>query len=335
MLLAACGGGEAPAELSPEAQSAAGIFSRRPPAAPPPTVTTVDLQSDPGDYIGQGQSYHYSKANSNLSVTVDHGVIAVNIAGDQSWGGHFQFSRVQSVLRPGTYANLTRYPFSISGRGSLEWSGQGRGCNTLTGSFVVNSATYVNGVLQSFSLSFTQHCEGAGAALHGVVNWAANDPTLPPGPTAPPAGLWTPDPSLLPASGRYVYLQSDAGDYIGGGATYLYTSANASLSKSDSTGLFHIGVTGIQNWTGDFQAMAGTAQLVPGYYGDLARYPFDNPVKGGLDWSGEGRGCNQLSGWFVVDVSYVNGALSSIKLRFEQHCEGGTAALHGQIYWTP
>jgi len=37
----------------------------------------------------------------------------------------------------------------------------------------------------------------------------------------------------------------------------------------------------------------------------------------------------------VDDVTYVNGSLTSIKLRFEQHCEGGTAALHGQIYWTP
>jgi hypothetical protein len=71
-----------------------------------------------------------------------------------------------------------------------------------------------------------------------------------------------------------------------------------------------------------------------GYYGDLQRYPFHNPVKGGLNWSGEGRGCNTLTGWFVVDsVTYNGDALTAIDLRFEQHCDGGTSALHGEIHW--
>ena len=74
----------------------------------------------------------------------------------------------------------------------------------------------------------------------------------------------------------------------------------------------------------------GTVQLLPGYYGNLERYPFHNPAHGGLSWSGQGRGCNTLTGWFVVDsVAYNSGILSAIDLRFEQHCEGGTAALHG------
>jgi hypothetical protein len=337
-LLAACGGGaQAPEGPTPESRAAVGTFARRPPPiVTPPTVTTVDLQSDAGDYIGQGQSYHYTKANANLSITVAQGVISVSVAGDQNWSGHFQYSRLASTLRLGQYPHLARYPAAATGRGaSMDWSGQGRGCNALSGSFDISSATYVDGALQSFSLSFTQHCEGAMPAMHGVVNWAANDPTVGPGPVAPPPGLWSPDPSVLPASGRYVYLQSDAGDYIGGGGTYLYTSSNAQLSKSTSDGLLHVGVAGNQNWTGDFKAMSGLTQLVPGYYGDLSRYPFFNPLKGGLDWSGEGRGCNQLSGWFVVDsVSYVDGALASISLRFEQHCEGAAAALHGAVNWT-
>ena len=87
-------------------------------------------------------------------------------------------------------------------------------------------------------------------------------------------------------------------------------------------------------WFGDFKAMDNLAQLQPGYYGNLLRYPFHNPARGGLSWSGQGRGCNTLTGWFVVDsVAYSSGVLSAIDLRFEQHCEGGTAALHGQIRW--
>lgn len=39
--------------------------------------------------------------------------------------------------------------------------GQGRGCNTLTGGFVVDGETYSNGALTAIDLRFEQHCEGA------------------------------------------------------------------------------------------------------------------------------------------------------------------------------
>jgi len=55
---------------------------------------------------------------------------------------------------------------------------------------------------------------------------------------------------------------------------------------------------------------------------------------GGLSWVGESRGCNTLTGWFAVDsVAYGDGALAFIDLRFEQHCEDLSPALHGTIHW--
>jgi hypothetical protein len=75
------------------------------------------------------------------------------------------------------------------------------------------------------------------------------------------------------------------------------------------------------------------SQLQPGYYSDLKRYPFHNPAKGGLSWSGQGRGCNTLQGWFAIDrVIYTNGILTALDLRFEQRCDGG-APLHGAVHW--
>jgi hypothetical protein len=59
-------------------------------------------------------------------------------------------------------------------------------------------------------------------------------------------------------------------------------------------------------------------------------------VTGGLSWSGQGRGCNTLSGWFIIDnVTYSGVTLSSIDLRFEQRCEVTGPALHGKIHWGP
>jgi len=267
-----------------------------------------------------------------LSVTSNGKHLGVSVTGNDGWGGDFQAMDSVAQLQPGYYPGLQRYPFNNPVTGGLSWSGDGRGCNTLTGWFVVDSITYAAGALAAVDLRFEQHCEGGTAALHGKIHWAAGDTTTPPGPQTPPAGLWAPPTGATPASGNFVYLQSDPGDYIGGGATELDTAANATISVYGSGALANVSVGG---WTGNFRGMNSIAQLQPGYYANLQRYPFNNPVTGGLSWYGNGRGCNTLTGWFVVDgVTYDANGLSSLDLRFEQHCEGGTAALHGQVHWT-
>jgi uncharacterized repeat protein (TIGR01451 family) len=306
--------------------------------APALSGTSITLQSDFGDYIGDGRSYAYTRANASLSVTSLNGRLTVNVAGDEDWTGEFALPSTQTQFQPGTYDNLARYPFHQASVGGLSWTGEGRGCNTLVGSIVVRSATYSGSQLTAIDLDFVQHCEGGTPALRGTIRWAASDTSTPPGPVnPPPAGLWSPAAGVTPsASVSHVYLESDFGDYIGAGRSYAYTKANAALNISASGGRISVGVGGDEDWSGEFQAMNGLSQFQPGYYGSLQRYPFHNPVRGGLSWSGEGRGCNTLTGWFVVDsISYVNGAIGALDLRFEQHCEGGTAALRGKIHWVP
>ena len=171
--------------------------------------------------------------------------------------------------------------------------------------------------------------------MHGEIHWDIDDPTRPPGPVMPlPAGLWEPAAGVTPSSGNYVYLASQPGDFIGAGGNYLYTEADAVLTANAAQGRVSVSVTGNEGWSGDFQGMNTLSRLEVGYYGDLQRYPFHNPVKGGLDWSGDGRGCNTLTGWFVVDsVTYNGSTLATVDLRFEQHCEGGSPALHGAVHW--
>ena len=302
----------------------------------PPSPNSVHLQSDAGDYIGGGQSYNYTQANAVIAVTASGGHLSIGIDGDQRWSGEFQSPSSLNQLRPGDYTNLQRYPFNDPAQGGLSWSGEGRGCNTLSGSFTVDSVTYDNGNLTTIDLSFEQHCEGAAAALLGTIHWRSDDTTGPPGPVNPvPAGLWRPAPGSTPPSGSYVYLNSDAGDFIGAGQTYTYTPVNATIAVTANAGHLSVTVNGVEGWFGDFQAMSTLSQLAPGYYADLRRYPFHNPVKGGLEWFGEGRGCNTLLGWFAIDgVTYTNGNLTALDLRFEQRCEGGTPALHGAIHWS-
>jgi hypothetical protein len=306
------------------------------PGATPATGNYVFLQSDGGDYIGQGATSSYTQANAVLAVSVNAGRLGVSVNGSQYWSGDFQAMNTVTLLQPGYYGNLQRYPFHNPTTGGLSWSGDGRGCNTLTGWFVVDSISYSNGALASVDLRFEQHCEGQGPALRGKIHWASGDATAPAGPVnPPPSNLWQPPTGVTPASGNFVYLQSDSGDYIGAGQTYLYTPANATLTFNATGGRLSVGANGSTSWSGDFQAMNVLTSLQPGYYGNLQRYPFHNPALGGLSWSGDGRGCNRLGGWFVVDsVSYEGAALTSIDLRFEQHCEGMTPALRGRVRWT-
>ena len=298
----------------------------------PGPINDVRLESDVGDYIGGGQTYDYTQANAIFTVTAQGGHLSIGIAGDEGWSGDFQMPSALNQLQPGNYTGLQRYPFHDPVKGGLSWYGEGRGCNTLSGSFSVDSVRYVGTTLLAVALRFEQHCEGGTPALRGTIHWRSGDTTAPPGPVRPiPGGLWRPAPGSTPSTGNYVYLQSDAGDYIGGGATTTYTPATASIGVTASRG--HLSVS-VDSWSGDFQAMNTLSEIEAGYYADLRRYPFHNPVKGGLSWYGEGRGCNTLLGWFAVDrVSYTGSALTALDLRFEQHCEGGVPALHGAIHW--
>jgi hypothetical protein len=170
------------------------------------------------------------------------------------------------------------------------------------------------------------------------VHWDASDRTQPPGPVEPPpADLWRPPPGSTPASGNFAYVESEPGDFVGGGATFTLTPPAYSFSVVSSGNLVQVDIldASTEFWLADFQGMSSIPELQPGYYGNLRRFPFHNPARGGLEWFGDGRGCNDLTGWFVVDaVTYSGSTLTAIDVRFEQHCDGMVPALHGELRWT-
>jgi hypothetical protein len=331
MVVTSCGDGPGFSGLGDGVAPPAG----GPPPPPPQQGTFITLTSDTDDYIGAGENYAYTLADALITITAQDGLLTVDIDGDEWWTGEFQLPDIYPSLEVGTYNNLTRYPFHDAAVGGLSWSGEGRGCNTLDGLMTIDSVTYNGTELTNIDLSFEQYCEAGTSALRGQVHFDASDATTPPGPVVPaPNDLWAPMEGVTPATGNYVYLTSQQGDFIGAGADYLYTDATAAITVDATDGNLSVTVTGAEGWNGEFQVMNFLTELEAGYYGDLQRYPFHNPVKGGLSWSGEGRGCNTLTGWFAVDsVTYDTGALTAVDLRFEQHCEGGTPALFGEIHW--
>lgn len=300
----------------------------------PATGNFVYLESEYGDYIGGGRSYLYKQDNTVMNVTATGGHLSIRVDGDESWNSNFKTMDSLGKIQPGYYANLQRWPFHNPAVGGFDWSGEGRGCNTLSAWVFVESVSYSGDSLTAISLRFEQHCEGGGPALRGHIRWDSKSVVSPPGPTTPPAGLWEPSPDLLPKTGNYVLLQGTSSDYIIGPNTYLYTQANSVLNVTSSGAYLRVGINGNKSWWGDFVGMNTLTRLQPGYYGSLQRYPFHNATRGGISWSGDGRGCNTLKGWFIVDsVTYTGTTLTAIDLRFQQHCEGGASYMVGKIHW--
>jgi hypothetical protein len=299
---------------------------------PKPAPNSVTLQSDAQDFVGGGRTYTYTSATAviGISVTVNH--LSVTVDGDERWSGDFQTPNGATELTKGTFS-ATRYPFNDPATGGLSWSGEGRGCNTLTGTFTIDSVRYASGALAMIEIHFEQHCEGATAALRGTVHWRADDATAPKGPTVPiPSNLWQPPAGSTPTSGKWAYLQSDAGDFIGSGQTYTYSAPGDQITVTTNGRRITIGVGG---WIGEFEPMNTISRVEAGYYPGLQRFPFHNPAKGGFDWSGNGRGCSTSESWVAVDkITYSLTTVTALDLRFEQHCNGLPAALHGAIHFT-
>ena len=295
----------------------------------------VNLRSDTGDYIGQGKSFSYTQANAEILVSNTTNQLTVSINGDESWSSDFVLPDTYTKLQPGSYSNLKRTHFHDIAVGGLDWSGEGRNCKNLSGWIVIDSLTYEGDALSAIDLRFEQHCEGTISALHGELHWTSEDTTTSPGPVNPVSTrLWEADPNVLPDNGNFVYLESYDGDFIGQGNTYISTQTDALFSINASGNKLFINIDGDEYWDGEFIAMNSISRLEVGYYGELRRASFHNPAKGGMSWSGEGRGCNNLDGWFVIDdVTYHGNEITAIDLRFEQHCAGNTPALYGQIHW--
>jgi hypothetical protein len=151
----------------------------------------------------------------------------------------------------------------------------------------------------------------------------------------PPTGVGSPAPCLV--SGNVVFFNGDPGDYIFNSMTTITQgtwSSNASPSDvtvhvtpmSSSQGLW---------WDLEFSTTHLSQPLAVGVYRMAERAPFASPGHPGIDLGGDGRGCNTITGAFQVhSLRWADDAgLSDFLATFEQHCEGGPAALRGCVHF--
>ena len=150
----------------------AGVAASAPAQAMAETETYFSYASQPGDYIGQGQTATLS-APTEFAIAGTAGSVSFSAdTGTEWWDVTLAAPRGQQ-LTTGIYENAARAPFNEYQPG-LSVSSTGRGCNTTKGRFTVFAISAdTSGRITSLDAEFTQFCEGGAAALTGVVKYAA------------------------------------------------------------------------------------------------------------------------------------------------------------------
>jgi hypothetical protein len=165
------------------------------------------MDSEPGDYIGQGQQYAYTP--SNASIAVDGGRThiggVINGADGNWWSVDFDAPSGEIFTAGTTYAADRS---SSLGSAGMYVSGAGRACNQVEGEFTITHLTVnPDESLRSVGVDFEQHCEGFDPALFGTLDYR-----VPIGETEPPGKVTGLEVSRNGATAELSWTNPTAGD---------------------------------------------------------------------------------------------------------------------------
>lgn len=136
--------------------------------------------SEPGDWVGQGQSLSFGTADITSQASSDNRLIGVSVNNANHWYTLNLQAPAGQQLAVGVYNGATRYPFNAATEPGLSFTGDGRGCNTLTGTFEILELKFgSSGYIEKLHATWEQHCEGGDPALFGEVS-ISNPPQNPP-----------------------------------------------------------------------------------------------------------------------------------------------------------
>jgi hypothetical protein len=247
------------------APSAGAAVTLPPGSIPVPSAGTfLYMNSEPGDYIGQGIEQLYTSDDSTINGSLPQGGGYFSAFVLQGNFDHWWFVDIAAPpgepLVEGSYTGALRYPFNDDAPG-LSVSGDGRGCNTLTGQFDVNEISHAStGELLVFDATFEQHCEGFDPALFGRIR--IENPPPPPDVTPPTL--------LLPGD-----ITVEAPDASGGNVGYSVTASddrdpNPTVTCSPSSGsFFAVGTTTVNCQATDASGNVATGSFLVHVYAPL------------------------------------------------------------------
>lgn len=307
---------------------AATSVNAAPTLTPPAGTTALFIDSDPSDYLGQGQRLLLTDADGTFTVIQDNGVLFIRFLGSsRDWDLVFLAPRGEVLLEK-AYEGASnvaspRQPF-------IDIQGEHRFCSMLVGRFVVFEAAYTtDGDVQRLAIDFEVRCETYHPTFAGGIRIRSDIPLpAPRAPTPTPRPddfvLWVYDASGEPRNSTMLTARRNK-DYI---ASYLGPNRNhASISSDPNT-----------TWRVIFGA-ADCSQLVPGVFDDAAPSPNSDLMRPDL-WiarrSSDGlehRCMRGADGRFVIHEAEWGefGELLKFVADFEQVCTEGSIAFRGGV----
>ncbi len=144
--------------------------------------TFLTLNSQPGDYIGEGITQTFTPSNGTFEVSNSADAVSVSFnSSDFSQFWYLDFgSPMAAKFGRGEYDDAQRTAFRSPTRAGIDISGDGRGCNTDNGRFLVTDfALNVDGTIARLAIDFEQHCEGEAPALFGSFRYNSSVSAVP------------------------------------------------------------------------------------------------------------------------------------------------------------
>jgi hypothetical protein len=146
---------------------------------PPRPAGILFIDSEPGEWVGQGHRWIRSTAESAFTVIATASKMTATITdGTSTWWVRLS-APVGTSLAPGTYEQASRDAFRSPLVPGMDVSAESRGCNMLAGRFTVYEyAVNAFGAVDRISIDFEQRCDDQTPALHGAIRYNGTRNTL-------------------------------------------------------------------------------------------------------------------------------------------------------------
>ena len=144
--------------------------------------TLLYFSGEPDEYVSQGQTRLLKSPRYSITFKAPYDrdprrTLGFFIRSTSTDFSKFELYNVEmeapqgQLLRVGTSYNAVRFPFNNEKAG-LDFSGDGRGCNTLNGKFTIRQLVYNSkNELQNFEADFEQACGGSPKKLTGTIRF--------------------------------------------------------------------------------------------------------------------------------------------------------------------
>jgi hypothetical protein len=134
------------------------------------------FDGDPGEYIYSGQLTVTDATWGDTVTGTPPYRIRINIDPTDSgqglwWNTEFSTEKLGVPMAEQPYYDAMRIPFEDDGHPGMSVTGDGRGCNQISGEFQIVDLTMNGSTLQSFTATWNQQCDNQSTRLRGCVHY--------------------------------------------------------------------------------------------------------------------------------------------------------------------